>query len=183
MLSLMFNRLIVILKRAVEAGPVVATRPHHATEPATIPVLSRLLPPTSMAGRSNSRGFFLYGNLPTEAVRQAVQEALARIRAGESFLAIHPNCGTNLVTTAVFASAAVLLTQAGRRRHLIDRIPTAFLGALTAVILAQPVGISMQQHVTTCADVGDIKVVGVQRRQLGSRVLHWVSLSDDDQLS
>jgi len=54
----------------------------------------------SMAGHSNPTGFFLFGELPTEEVRAALNEAYSRLRSGESGLAVHPGCGTNLVATA-----------------------------------------------------------------------------------
>ena len=162
--------------RIFEYGPIAATRRNHAVEHATIHILSRMSPQTSMAGRSNSRGFVIYGDLTANAIQQAVQEALERLRAGESHLAIHPNCGTNLVTTALLTSGATLLASAGRRRRLLDRIPAGLAAALAAVFLAQFLGTAIQQRVTTCAELGQVDVVDIQRRQIGMRVLHWVRL-------
>ncbi len=160
----------------LDFGPVKATRLNHAIEHATIHILSGAQPGVSMAGRSNSRGFIIYGNLSTEAIQQAVQEAIRRMRAGETYLAIHPNCGTNLVTTAVLTAGATMLSTAGRRRQLLDRIPAGIFGALVGVVLGQFLGAALQQRVTTCADLEEVDVLSVERKQVGRRVLHSVRL-------
>lgn len=163
--------------RLLEIGPIAATRRNHAIEHATIHILSRMRPETSMAGRSNSRGFIIYGDVATEAVGQAVAEAIRRISGGEAGLAIHPNCGTNMVTTAVLAASATLATGIGvRHRHWLDRIPAAMIAALLAVFASQFVGPTMQRRVTTSAALGGVDILEVQRKQFGSRVVHWVRL-------
>ena len=109
----------------------------------------------------------------------AVLEAIQRIRAGESHLAIHPNCGTNMVTTAVLAAGATLLASAGPGAVSSDRIPAGLLGAMIGVFAAQFVGSNLQEKVTTCADLGPVEILDIQRREMGKRVLHWVSLQHD----
>ena len=163
----------------LDYGPIASTRRNHAIEHATIHILSRMRPQTNMAGRSNSRGFVIYGDLSADAIRDAVLEAIRRMRAGETHLAIHPNCGTNMVTTAVMAAGATLLASAGPRRHLVDRIPAGLFGALIGVFAAQFVGNNLQEKVTTCADLGPVEILDIQRREMGKRVLHWVSLQHD----
>jgi hypothetical protein len=163
----------------LDYGPIASTRRNHALEHATIHILSRMRPQTNMAGRSNSRGFVIYGDLSTDTIRDAVVEAIQRMRAGETHLAIHPNCGTNIVTTAVLAAGATLLASAGSRRNPADRIPAGLFGALLGVFAAQFVGNNLQEKVTTCADLGPVEVLGIQRREMGRRVLHWVSLQHD----
>jgi hypothetical protein len=160
----------------LDYGPIGSTRRNHAVEHATIHVLSRMRPQTNMAGRSNSRGFVIYGDLSTDIIRAAVMEAIQRMRSGESHLAIHPNCGTNLVTTAVLAAGATLLASAGPKRSLLDRIPAGLFGALVGVFAAQFVGNSLQEKVTTCAELGSVEILDIQRREIGHRVLHWVGL-------
>jgi hypothetical protein len=160
----------------LDLPPLAATRRNHAIEHATIHILSRMRPDTSMAGRANSRGFIIYGDLSTELVTQAVQEAIRRIRNGEAHLAIHPNCGTNMVTTAVLTTITVLLASMGRRRHWLERIPTALTAAVGAVLASQFLGTALQQQVTTCARLETVDVVEVRRHQFGRRVLHWVGL-------
>src|SRR5690606_39313938 len=79
-------------------------RRNHGLEHATIHLLSRKLKNLNMAGRSTASGFYLYGNVSTAEIEQTVAEALNRMRAGEHGLAIHPNCGTGLVTAGVLRS-------------------------------------------------------------------------------
>ena len=85
------------------------TRQHHAIEHATIHLLSARFPRRVMAGMSDPWGFTLYGQLSTEAIEEAVEEAILRLQDGEEELAFHPNCGTNLTTTIFLATAAAFL--------------------------------------------------------------------------
>ncbi|RME80398.1 MAG: hypothetical protein D6775_16340 [Caldilineae bacterium] len=160
----------------LDINPIGAIRRNHAIEHATIHILSRMRPQTNMAGRSDSRGFVIYGDVSTEAIGQAVAEAIERIRAGEAHLAIHPNCGTNLVTTAFLTSAATLLASAGRRRHILDRLASGLIGAMVGVVAGQFLGMNLQERITTCADLGAVRIVEIQRREFGKRVLHWIRL-------
>ena len=79
-------------------------RRNHGLEHATIHMLSQRKPGMKIVGRSDAGGFWIYGNVPTESVRDCATRALSRMRKGEHQLAIHPNCGTNLVTVAVLES-------------------------------------------------------------------------------
>ena len=83
-------------------------RRNHGLEHATIHVLSEGHKRFSAQGNSDHRGFHLniYGDVTEEEVAAAVAEAHRRLRAGERQLAVHPNCGTVLVTTAVLATLA-----------------------------------------------------------------------------
>ena len=83
-------------------------RRNHGLEHATIHVLSEGHKRFSAQGNSDHRGFHLniYGDVTEEEVAAAVTEAHRRLRAGERHLAVHPNCGTVLVTTAVLATLA-----------------------------------------------------------------------------
>src|SRR5215469_18276592 len=83
----------------MEAGDLLfgrRIRQNHALEHATVTILTRQRPGLAVSARSNSRGFTIFADLDPLLVRRSCDEALARLRAGESSLAIHPNCGTNL---------------------------------------------------------------------------------------
>lgn len=164
----------------LEAGFVRRVRQHHAVEHATITILMSRNPGLSLVGgRSDHRGFYIYGSVQTPLLATAVQEALRRLKAGEARLAIHPNCGTNLVTTGTLAGVAAL-TAAGiaryRRAGLLDQIPAAIIAATGAVVASRPIGMRLQRQVTTCADVADLQMGEITRRELGSFVLHFVPL-------
>ena len=60
-------------------------------------------------GAAPIRGFILLGEAPTEQIEAAVRDALRRMRGGEHELAVHPNCGTNLVTTGLMTSVAAMI--------------------------------------------------------------------------
>jgi len=160
----------------LDNGFIGRTRRNHAIEHATIHVLSRMCPSVSIAGRSSSDGFIIYGDLSPDTIKQAAQEAIARMRAGEVQLAIHPNCGTNMLTTAALTAGATMLASAGKRRHLLDRIPSGLLGAFAGVIAAQFLGPILQERFTTDANLGAVEILDIKRKQLGRRVVHWVFL-------
>jgi hypothetical protein len=162
------------------------TRRNHALEHATITVLSSRVKSLSMAGRSDSGGFVLFGDVPTEAVESAVQTALKRMRDGEKSLAIHPNCGTNLVTTSFCASVAAMLGLKGTRNFsALNRLPMVMALVAVAVVLSQPLGFSLQRHITTDGDPADLEVVSVTRSEVGmpfgggKMVVHRVSLRSE----
>ncbi len=157
---------------------ITLIRWNHAVEHATIHILSRMLPYVSMAGRSNKNGFYIYGDLPTEMLRSAVQEAIDRILAGEHQLAIHPNCGTNMVSSAVLAAGGTMLATTGtKHRGLSEQVPAGILGALMGVVLGQVVGLRLQAQVTTGTDFKRARIVEIQRKQIGKRVYHWIGIS------
>ena len=89
-------------------GIVNRIRRNHGLEHATIHVLSDGHKRFSAQGNSDHRGFHLniYGDVTEDEVAAAVTEAHRRLRAGERHLAVHPNCGTVLVTTALLATVA-----------------------------------------------------------------------------
>jgi hypothetical protein len=155
--------------------PLIArVRRNHALEHATIHVLTQEHRPLSVVGRSTPSGFYLYGNLTTEMVIEAAQEALARLRAGEHSLAIHPNCGTNLVTAGSMAGLATFAVLGSSKKRRLDILPSALLAATAALLLAQPVGPWLQARVTTLPEVGDLTVRGVRREERRNLVLHFV---------
>ena len=145
------------------------TRQNHALEHATVTLLARTLPNLNASARSNARGFIIFADLPLGEVRLASEEALGRLRAGESELAIHPNCGTNLavgLTTAIVGSLFALTALRPR-----TRIVTMAAGSLAGMTVARPVGTLMQRYITTLSDVRDIRIRSVRRRRFFGR---WV---------
>ena len=125
-------------------------RRNHGLEHATIHVLSEKYSRFSAQGNSDHRGFSLniYGNISDQQVMEAVEEARQRLRSGETHLAVHPNCGTVLVTTAAMATLAVQLVFGveGRRTenspkrltNLLNTGPLAVLMATLAIGVMVP---------------------------------------------
>ena len=164
----------------LNAGIIRRIRQNHAVEHATITVLmARARDVSLLGGRSNHRGFHVYGQVETAALEAAVAEALARLQGGEAGLAIHPNCGTNLVASGTLAGLAVMTTTAIARRQrasVIDRIPLGILAATAGIIAGRPVGFRLQRSVTTLADVSDLRLGPITRRQIGRFIQHFVTL-------
>lgn len=152
-------------------------RRNHALEHATIHILSRRKKTRlRIVGRSNSKGFHVYGTLDTEELSAAVHEALLRLRRGEHELAVHPNCGTSLFTAAVLSSLATFATLAGARKlsDQFNRLPTAIFFTTGALILSQPLGLNLQRTITTEPRLGDLEVIGVHRLAETPVMVHWV---------
>ena len=152
-------------------------RRNHGLEHATIHLLSRKYPDLRAIGRSDTSGFTLYGNVPTEVVQQVASQALERMRNGEHKLALHPNCGTNLVTAALLGTGATLLVLAGSEKERfgrLQRLPLLVTGLLLAAIMGQPLGMRLQQHVTTLGDPGDLTITKIERRRRGQLTVHRI---------
>ncbi len=155
---------------------VLETRRNHALEHATLHVLADKYPRQNMGGHSNPTGFFIVGNFPTEDVQSAATQALTRLRAGESGLAIHAGCGTNLATTAILAGTFAWFAMRGARSTFgrILRLPFAIVFALLGVALSQPLGPVLQQKITTDANMGDLQIVEVRPSLRGRVTAHRV---------
>src|SRR5260370_24870266 len=100
-------------------------RQNHALEHATITILSNTVPDLRVSARSNWQGFTIFGDVDLGQLRRALDEALRRLQAGEAELAIHPNCGTNLVVGLTFVTVGTMLALASGRAR--TRIATAAL--------------------------------------------------------
>jgi hypothetical protein len=158
-------------------SPAQRLRQHHAIEHATITVLSKLLPTAHMVARSDLIGFIVYGDVDTDMLRRATEEGLARLQAGESGLAVHPNCGTNLVAAGMLSGVAAMTAGAGRNRSWADRVPSAILAATVALIVAQPFGRWLQTNVTTSPKVEGVRLASIQKLDGDTVVRHRVTFT------
>lgn len=157
---------------------ITALRQNHALEHATIALLTRKVGPSvRLIGQATTTGFYIYGNIPTEAIREAATEGLARLQQGESELAISPLCGTNISVAGIMAGIACLLALGGKDRR--QRLPIAILAATWAIIAAQPIGRVAQRYLTTLADVSDVSIKRITRRGTATRLLHKVETARD----
>ncbi len=145
---------------------ILRTRRNHALEHATIHLLSRRVRGLSMAGRSDPNGFLLFGDVPTESVEQAATDALQRMKRGEHQLAVHPNCGTNLVTAGALTTLAAYIGTRGMKKGMNpDRAAGLMTLMMLSLLAAQPLGMSLQKHFTTEGEPGDLEVVDVERSE------------------
>jgi hypothetical protein len=141
---------------------ILETRRNHALEHATLHMLARTHK-INMAGHSNPTGFFIFGELRTDEIRAALNEAYTRLRSGEAGLAIHPGCGTNLVATAFLPGTMAWLpfqsARSTRARLLL--LPLALIFGVFGFILSRPLGTWLQRNITTEADLGSMRILDV----------------------
>jgi hypothetical protein len=159
--------------------PIVSrVRRNHGLEHATLHILSQRYPKRSLAGHSDTGGFWIIGDVSIEDVYEAVEEALSRLRNGEKHLAVHSNCGTNFVTSGVLAGLAAVMAMFGvgsRMRDKLERLPLAMFVATIALIFSQPLGFFMQERVTTSAEPGSLQVVEIVATRKGRMKAHRVT--------
>lgn len=173
----MTQPLNIDISNLLELPIISRIRRNHGLEHATLHTLANYLPHTMLAGHSDTGGFWIIGDVPSETLHMAVQEAITRLRAGESSLAIHPNCGTNYATAGALAGLAGAAAMLGTGRHLRDklnRLPFAAVLATMALVVAQPLGLLLQARVTTSGYPGSLEVIAIKHRKQGRMTVHRV---------
>ena len=157
--------------------PVDRTRRNHGLEHATLTILAQKNRYLRLVGRSTPAGFHIYGEVSTDALKEAVTEALQRMQGGEASLAVHPNCGTNFVIAGFAAACAAYLGFVGANhwRERWSRLPLVAVLSTLAIIAAQPVGLAVQRDITTSGVPGGLRIVRIERRENGPAVTHFVA--------
>ncbi len=148
------------------------TRQHHAIEHATLHMLAERFPQRHFAGYSDPQGFSVYGEVDSHDLRRAVGDALLRLQAGESHLAIHANCGTVLAATALVTTLAALVGGMGQK-GVVARFTSALMWVLGALVLSKPLGLRLQRY-TTSAQVTDRWVAEIRPLSTGKIFIHRV---------
>lgn len=156
-------------------APVARTRQNHALEHATISILTARHPQLRVGGHSSSAGFRVFGNVDTAELRSAAEEGLRRLQAGEEGLAVHPHCGTNLVSFAVL-SFILPFTMAGRTGSAGTRLSRGLLGLAAAGLVSPSVGRLAQKYVTTSPDEQGRRIKSIKRSQFWGRTVHVVEV-------
>jgi hypothetical protein len=148
---------------------LLETRRNHAVEHATLHILARKFKNQTMGGHSNPTGFYLMGNFTKDDILTAAAEAMDRLRGGESELAIHEGCGTNIATSTLLP-ATLAFVPMQRARSLFWRfmlIPFAILLAVFGYFLSKPLGPWLQRNVTTEAELGNMRIVDIIKVRKG----------------
>lgn len=174
------------LQRLLESPVISRTRRNHALEHAIIHLVGRSHPGLAVFARSTPRGLVVYGDLPTEELVKVVTEALERLRKGQRQLAVHPNCGTSLVTAGTLSGLAALATmglqRVGSRKRgilpFLGALPLAILASTVALIFSQPLGQRLQSELTVDPDIGSLHIVSIIRRNQGKLVFHTIRTAD-----
>lgn len=155
-----------------------AVKQNHALEHATIVLLSRQFPEVRLAGISFAAGFFVFGDLPTEALLPAATDALKLLRTTSPELAIHERCGTNLAVTGILtALAAMSVARMGRPYNTASNM---ILATLLALIVSRPLGLTVQRYVTTQTPNGTMALKGVKALNFFGTPAHFVSTDNPE---
>lgn len=157
--------------RLVIRGFIDSVRRNHALEHATIAVLLSKHGPTRVVGRASRDGFYIYGKVTAERLREFADEALMRLQRGEAHLAVSPLCGTNIAVAGVLAGVG---SYAALSRKQFGGLPGAIVASIVAVIASQPLGRLVQKNYTTLADLGGVRIVGVEPLGRGLSNVHKV---------
>jgi len=157
------------------------TRRNHGLEHATLNLLAKTHPGKPYAGHSDGGGFWILGDIPTEILSSTVSEALRKLNAGQANLAIHKNCGTNLLVSgfaAGLAGAAGMIGVGKRPRDKFERIPAVTLLGVLALIATRPLGPIVQKKVTTSGIPGSLKISSISKHSLNGTLAHRIKTLD-----
>ena len=157
------------------------TRRNHGLEHATLNLLAITHAGQPFAGHSDGGGFWVLGDIPTAVLSSTVSEALGKLKAGQQDLAIHKNCGTNLLVSgfaAGMAGAAGLIGVGKRKRDKFERIPVITLFSVIALIATRPLGPLLQKKVTTNGDPGNLKIASISKHALNGTPAHRIKTLD-----
>jgi len=135
----------------------------HALEHATVWVLSENesfsgqnhhVNPTgtdneTLGGLSTEKGFYLYGDVSLERLRQAVMIALQRFHEGEWNLAVHPRCGTNLSVALLLTAGITFGSHIFLPKDPLTQLFGMGFGVSVASAVAPELGQWTQTYITT----------------------------------
>ena len=150
---------------------------NHALEHATMHLLAQSGAPRRLVGRSDWSGFWLYGVVDTRDVLRAATEGLARLQRNETWLAVHPRCGTNIAVAALLSSGAVYTASLMPNKSRLGRLVRVALAVVGALLIARPFGLLIQRVVTTTTNLGGVHIKAIHRECRGNLVVHRVLVS------
>src|SRR5438128_218915 len=155
-----------------------AVKQNHALEHATIVLLSQKYPNVRLAGISFAAGFFVFGDIPTEAIIPTANEALTLLRTTHPELAIHERCGTNLAVSGLLTGLAAMTV--ARMRRPYNTANNVILASTAALILARPLGLTVQRYITTQTPNASMTIEKVIPLTLSGTRAHFVSTDNPD---
>src|SRR5256714_12813855 len=155
-----------------------AVKQNHALEHATIVLLSKKFPEVRLSGISFAAGFFVFGDVPTEAILPAAQEALSLLRTTQPELAIHERCGTNLAVSGMLAGLAAMAVAKMRRPY--NTANNVILASTAALILARPLGLMVQRYFITPTPNASMVIEKVTPMKLFGTPAHFVSTDNPE---
>lgn len=169
------NPLVQIAQQMMLGG---AVKQNHALEHATIVLLSRRFPETRFSGISFAAGFFVFGDVPTEAILPAAQEALNLLRTDQPELAVHERCGTNLAVSGLLTGLSAMAVAKMRRPY--STANNVILASTAALVLARPLGLTVQRYITTQTPNASMRILGVRPMTVLGAPAHFVSTDNPE---
>ncbi len=168
------NPVVAVAQQMLLGG---AVRQNHALEHATIVLLEKKHD-IRLSGVSTALGFFIFGEAPTDDILPTAQEALHLLRTTQPELAINPRCGTNLAVSGVLTGLSAMAVAKMRRPYgTANNVITASTAAL---ILARPLGLTVQRYITTQTPNSSMRVVKVSPVTVFNTPAHFVSTDNPD---
>lgn len=165
-------------KSILDNLPVISiVRRNHSLEHATMHVLAERFKGLGMAGISGLGGFYLLADLPSETIADAALEAVKRLQVGETTLAVHDHCGTNLATPFTLAVLSFWLMMSGTQKDeklKWQRMPFAFIFATGIFFLSRPLGPIVQRLLTTSESLENLQVGYIATQKYYGRSLHHI---------
>lgn len=169
------NPLMQVAQQVLLGG---AVKQNHALEHATIVLLSRQFPNVRLAGISFAAGFFIFGDVPTETILPNAQEALRLLRTTSPELAIHERCGTNLAVSGLLTGLAAMTVAKMRRPY--SSLNNVIMASTAALVLARPLGLTVQRYVTTQTPNPSMTITGVKPLNFFGTPAHFVSTDNPE---
>jgi len=169
------NPLVQVAQQVLLGG---AVKQNHALEHATIVLLSKKFPDVRLAGISFASGFFVFGDVPTEAILPTAQEALTLLRTTHPELAIHERCGTNLAVSGMLTGLSAMVVT--RMRRPFNNFNNVILASTAALILARPLGLQVQRYFTTQTPNASMVIENIKPMTLFGTPAHFVSTDNPD---
>jgi hypothetical protein len=134
----------------------------HATAHILEQQYGRRLP---MGGFAERDGFRIHGPAQPNAVLAAAEEGLARLKRGETQLALHPHCGTMIVSGQLISAVTFFVTLLALRSFTFPAVLLAMVVAIVAArTLARPLGFFLQRTLTTNLDVQGLHIDRIDAR-------------------
>ena len=149
-------------------------RVNHGLEHATIATLLGRGAQTPLGGYSTANGFYVYGRVTTDQLRDAVESAHGAMVQGARELAVSPYCGTNLAIGALVAGAVSGLLS-GRSTRKRRRLPALAAGVAVSMLVSRPLGAWVQRRFTTSSEVDGLSIAGIRRLKGGTFTVHRVA--------
>lgn len=159
---------------------ILRIRRNHALEHAIMHLLSQSDPSLELVARSDWKGITLYGEVDTPVVLRATEQGLARLRTGEGWLRLHPRCGTNFSIGILLSGCAIYAALESPSKSILRRLWRLATYMIGITFIAHPLGMLVQRHVTTIADVEDMRIKRVQRERKGGTTVHRIVTAGAD---